>query len=49
MLDRLLLVAVIALTCPGASFGQGYTGDLAIDPEDVKLGAKHYSPFVGQS
>ncbi len=28
---------------------QNYSGDIAIDPEDVTLGARHFSPFVDQS
>lgn len=28
---------------------QGYAGDIAINPENVALGAQHYSPFVDQS
>ncbi len=33
----------------GATFAQGYSGELAINPEDVRLGQRGYSPFVDQS
>ncbi|WP_226689274.1 DUF3604 domain-containing protein [Ruegeria arenilitoris] len=33
----------------GAGFAQTYVGDVAVNPEDVQLGQKHFSPFVDQS
>jgi hypothetical protein len=33
----------------GACWAQGYVGDVAIQEEDVELGAPHYSPFLDQS
>ncbi|SMP36643.1 DUF3604 domain-containing protein [Shimia sagamensis] len=33
----------------GAGFAQSYVGDLAINPEDVRLGQQHFSPFVDQA
>ena len=47
MIIRSLLV--IALLIPGMAFAQDYFGDVAIDAEDVVLGAAHYSPFLDQS
>ncbi len=37
------------MTSSGATLGQDYVGDLAIDREHIKLGTKRYSPFVDQS
>ncbi len=33
----------------GAALAQDYSGELAINPEDVRLGQRGYSPFVDQS
>ncbi len=33
----------------GTVFAQTYVGDVAVNPEDVQLGQKHFSPFVDQS
>ncbi|WP_319545295.1 DUF3604 domain-containing protein [Ruegeria conchae] len=33
----------------GAGLAQTYVGDVAVNPEDVQLGQKHFSPFVDQS
>jgi hypothetical protein len=41
---------VVVMLWAGAAFAQqGYVGDVAIEEEDVKLGARHYSPFLDQS
>ncbi len=37
------------LLMASTALAQGYSGDVAIDPEDVTLGARHFSPFVNQS
>ncbi|MGD9295502.1 MAG: DUF3604 domain-containing protein, partial [Roseobacter sp.] len=39
----------LAVTLAGASFAQGYVGDVAIDDEDVALGKPNYSPYLDQS
>ena len=39
----------LAMLWNEAVFAQGYAGDVSIDPEDVTIGAAHYSPFVDQS
>jgi len=38
-----------AMLWTGAASAQNYVGDVAIDEEDVALGARHYSPFLDQS
>jgi len=40
----------IGMLWAGATFAQGeYVGDVGIDPADIKLGEKHYSPYLDQS
>ncbi len=48
-MTRTFSVFCIAVLWSGAAFAQGYVGDVAIDEKDVKLGAKHYSPFLDES
>ncbi|TNF36397.1 MAG: DUF3604 domain-containing protein [Gammaproteobacteria bacterium] len=43
------LLAMATLACAGASLAGDYLGDVAIDKEDITLGAKHYSPFLDHS
>ncbi len=45
VLAGLGISAVLAST----ALAQSYTGELAINPEDVRLGQRHFSPFVDQS
>ncbi|GMG87792.1 DUF3604 domain-containing protein [Biformimicrobium ophioploci] len=45
----LFLSIFLSLLCIGSVLGQGHAGEVAIDRDDVKLGNKHYSPFVGKS
>jgi hypothetical protein len=35
--------------CSAAALAQTYTGDVAIDADDVAFGQKHYSPYLDQS
>ena len=44
-----LLALSFSTALSGPAFAQGYSGDLAINPGDVRLGQRHYSPFVDQS
>ena len=48
---RNILLASTLLTVLSATqaVAQTFTGDVAIIPEDVKIGAKGYSPYVGRS
>ncbi|MDJ0860063.1 MAG: DUF3604 domain-containing protein, partial [Dinoroseobacter sp.] len=48
---RTVFLAPLATTTalPATALAQGYAGDVAINPEDVTLGAQHFSPFVNQS
>ena len=46
MLDRIIIMFAIAVTWSGATLAQEYTGDLAIDCDNVQLGKKHYSHWV---
>ncbi|MEE4188415.1 MAG: DUF3604 domain-containing protein [Roseobacter sp.] len=41
--------ACIAALFASAALAQTYTGDIAIDAEDVAIGQKHYSPYLDQS
>ncbi len=45
----ILLVFAVAIVSSVSAFAKEYAGDVAIDPDKIKLGTKHYSPFVGQS
>lgn len=40
---------LLAFLAPTVAFSQGYVGDVAIDEDDVTLGAPHYSPYLDQS
>jgi hypothetical protein len=44
-----LFAAGAALLWAGTALAQTYTGDVAIDEEDLALGQKHYSPYLDQS
>lgn len=45
-----LLGAAFAVSAAGApAAAQRYVGDVAIQEQDVKLGSRHYSPFLDQS
>ena len=45
-----VLSLTIALCFYGTvALAQTYTGDVAIDPDDVAIGQKHYSPYLDQS
>ena len=44
-----LFAAGPALLWAGSAMAQTYTGDVAIDEEDLALGQKHYSPYLDQS
>jgi hypothetical protein len=44
-----LFAAGAALLWAGSAMAQTYTGDVAIDEEDLALGQKHYSPYLDQS
>jgi hypothetical protein len=46
---RYTSVLFATLLWASTSFGQGYLGDVAIEKEDVALGARHYSPFLDQA
>jgi hypothetical protein len=43
------LAAGATLLWAGTALAQTYTGDVAIDEEDLALGQKHYSPYLDQS
>jgi hypothetical protein len=50
MLFRLPLgVVAVAATLTGAVHAQNYGGDVAISPDSVAIGQRHYSPFLDQS
>ncbi|WP_263289598.1 DUF3604 domain-containing protein [Tateyamaria pelophila] len=44
-----ILATGAALLWASTALAQGYAGDVAIDADDVALGAKHYSPYLNQS
>lgn len=48
-MNRLTGFAVALLWATVAIAQEGYMGDVAIDREDVELGARHYSPYLDQS
>lgn len=48
-MKRILSGVCLAALWAGSSLAQSYVGDVAIGEEDVKLGAKHYSPYLDQS
>jgi len=48
-MKRILSGLCLAVLWAGSSMAQSYVGDVAIGEEDVKLGAKHYSPNPEQS
>ncbi|WP_234219743.1 DUF3604 domain-containing protein [Ruegeria pomeroyi] len=39
----------VATIWAGTAMAQGYLGDVAIGQDDVRLGGKHYSPYLDQS
>lgn len=49
MIHRIILAFCVAMAASTATLGQDYAGDLAIGDGNVKLGTRHYSPFVDQS
>ncbi len=44
-----ILATCAALLWASTALAQGYAGDVAIDADNVALGAKHYSPYLNQS
>ena len=44
-----LLATGAALLWASTALAQPYTGDVAIDEDDVVIGQKHYSPYLDQS
>jgi hypothetical protein len=48
-MKKVIVGFCIASLWAGTAFAQNYLGDIAIDPNDVELGSKHYSPFLDQS
>lgn len=44
-----VLAVGCVIFCGAVVSAQTYSGDVAIEADDVKLGQKHYSPFVDQS
>jgi hypothetical protein len=48
-MKRALACFGAALIWGGASVAQGYVGDVAIEEEDVAIGARQYSPFLDRS
>ena len=49
MVYRYILLFAMAMLWSDVALAQGHAGEVAIDPEKVTLGARHYSPFVDQS
>ena len=45
----IFIVAFWAVSASAQDPAQVYLGDVAINKQDVKLGAKHYSPFLDES
>jgi len=41
--------ACVTALFASTALAQTYTGDVAIDAEDVAIGQKHYSPYLDQS
>ncbi|WP_170467654.1 DUF3604 domain-containing protein [Ruegeria arenilitoris] len=48
-MKQILVGASLTALMAGAGLAQSFLGDLAIDPEDARIGTQHYSPFVDQS
>ncbi|MEE4271233.1 MAG: DUF3604 domain-containing protein, partial [Thermoanaerobaculales bacterium] len=46
---RPLCAALVAILWTSLAMAQTYTGDVAIDEDDVVIGQKHYSPYLDQS
>jgi hypothetical protein len=49
MSARFLLTAALFIALPGATLAQEYTGEVAVDRDNLKLGTRGYSPFVNQA
>lgn len=49
MKKRAITAAGVAILWASTACAQGYVGDVAVDAENVTLGAQHYSPFLDQS
>jgi hypothetical protein len=47
--SQLLCLGIVVMLSGAAVAQDGYVGDVAIDEDDVKLGARHYSPYLDQS
>ncbi len=42
-------LAFVALTIPALVLGQTYASDVGIEKDDVKIGAKEYSPYPNRA
>jgi len=48
-MKRFFISVCVSALSTSTAFGQTYTGDVAIDEEDVVIGQRHYSPYLDQS
>ncbi len=42
-------LAIVALGLPALALGQTYVSDVGIEEDDVKIGAKEYSPYLNHA
>lgn len=48
-MQKTIVGLCVAILWTGTAFTQNYLGDIAINPNDVEIGSRHYSPFLDQS